>query len=129
MTSLSPGLQSTPFLEYSSLYKGADAKWDLSNCEKLLALKLFAGYNNQIPTNIILEAQEYYSPTIDSANHSPFSGLHYASLFRIVEIVVDLIEVEDCDINQEDCIANKPVWDVLAFSLDLDGGLTETACV
>ena len=40
-TTSSPDLQSTPFLEYSSLYWGTHAKRDLSDRAKQLALKLF----------------------------------------------------------------------------------------
>jgi len=105
----SPDLQNTPFLEYSSLYWGTHAKRDLSECGKLLALKLFDDCSNQIPTKILLEAQQYYSPTIDSAKLSLFGGLHYASFFGIVEIVVGFLEVGGCDINQEDCIGNTPL--------------------
>jgi len=109
--SSSPDLPSTPFLEYSSVYWGVHAKRGLSNRAELLvlALKLFDDYNNQIPTRILLEAQEYYSPTIDSTKLFLFRGLHYASFFGIVEIVVGLMEVEGCDINQEDCIGNTPL--------------------
>jgi len=105
----SPDLRSTPFLEYSSVYWGTHAKRDLSECGKLLALKLFDDCSNQIPTKILLEAQWYYSPTIDSAKLSLFGGLHYASFFGIVEIVVGFLEVESYDINQEDCIGNTPL--------------------
>jgi len=104
-----PDLRSAPFLEYSSVYWGAHAKRDLSNCAKILALKLFDDYNNQIPTKILLEAQKYYSPNIDSAKLHLFGGLHYASFFGIVEIVVGFLEAEGCDINREDCIGNTPL--------------------
>ena len=108
-TGLSPDLRGTPFLEYSSLYWGAHAKRDLSDCAKLLAMKLFDDRDNQIPIKILLEAQDYYSCAIDSAKMSRFGGLHYASVFGIVEIVVVLVEMEGCDINQEDCIGNTPL--------------------
>jgi len=89
--SASPDLCGTPFLEYSSVYWGVHAKRDLSDCAKSLATKLLNDRNNQIPIKILLEAQDYYSCTIDSATISLFSGLHYASIFRIVEIVVVLV--------------------------------------
>ena len=38
-------IQSTAFLEYSALYWGIHAKKDLSDCAKLLALKLFNDFN------------------------------------------------------------------------------------
>jgi len=50
-------LQNTPFLEYSSMYWGVHAKKDLSDCAKLLALRLFDNYNNHISSKILLEAQ------------------------------------------------------------------------
>ena len=103
-------LQSTPFLQYSSLYWGRHARRELSECAKLLALKLFDGYNNRISTRILLEAQDP-DADIDYENLSLFGGLHCASYFGIVEIVASLMEMEGCDINQEDCAGNTPlVW-------------------
>jgi len=106
----SPDLQSTPFLEYSSVYWGIHAKRDLSDCAKLLALKLFNS-SNRISTKILLEAQKENSYALDFNKLHLFSGLHCASLFGIVEIVTSLIEVEECDISQKDCVDNTPlVW-------------------
>ena len=102
-------LRDTPFLEYSSVYWGVHAKLDLSDCAKSLAMRLFDDHNNQIPIKILLEAQDYYSCTLDSAKISLFGGLHYASVFGIAEIVVVLVKMEGCDINQEDCIGNTPL--------------------
>src|SRR5205807_9279633 len=60
-TSPSPDLQYTPFLEYSSVYWGVHAKKDLSDCAKMLALKLFDDYsNNHISIKILLNAQGLY---------------------------------------------------------------------
>jgi len=53
-----PHLQDTPFLEYSSLYWGVHAKRDLSDCAKLLALKLFDDYSNHVSAKILLRAQK-----------------------------------------------------------------------
>jgi len=66
-TSSTPDLRSTPCLEYSSVHWGAHAKRDLSDCAKLLALKLLDDCNNKIPTKILLEAQAYYLHTIEPA--------------------------------------------------------------
>jgi len=110
----SPDLQGTPFLHYSSVYWGVHAKRGLSDCAKLLALKLFDDCNNHISIKTLLEAWIGYSFTIDLDKPRLFNGLHYASLFGIVEIVTGLIEVEGCDINQRDCIDNTPlVWAAL----------------
>ena len=103
-------LQSTPFLEYSSLYWGMHAKRELSDCAKLLTLKLF-DCSNHISTKLLLGSQELSDDGIDYDNLSLFGGLHCASLFGIVEIVAGLVEVEGCDINQVDCIGDTPlVW-------------------
>ena len=109
-TSISPNLQSTPFLEYSSVYWGMHARRELSDRAKLLALTLF-GCTNRISTKILLEAQEGNSYDLDCEKLHLFSGLHCASLFGIAEIVTDLLEVEGLDINQRDCVDNTPlVW-------------------
>jgi len=110
-TNPSPDLQSTPFLEYSSLYWGMHAKKGLSDCAKLLALKLFGDYNNHISTKILLKTQGWDFYNIDFNKISLFSGLHCASILGIDEIVADLVEVEGCGINQKDCVGNTPlVW-------------------
>ena len=107
----SPDLQGTPFLEYCSLYWGVHARKDLSDRAKLLASKPFDDYNNHISTRTLLKAQEGHSYTIDFDKPHLFSGLHCASLFGIAEIVIGLIELEGCDINQRDCVDNTPlVW-------------------
>ena len=106
--SSSPDLQSTPFLEYSSVYWGMHAKKDLSDDVKLLALKLFNDYVNHISTRILLKAQKGYPYATDLDKLHHFSGLHCASLFGIVEIVTKFIEMEGCDINERDCGGNTP---------------------
>ena len=108
-TSPSPDLQSTPFLEYSSLYWGVHAKRDLSDCAKSLALKLFDDCDNHIPTKLLLGAQRRYPTDVDLDKLSLFSGLHCASAFGIVDLVVDLVGAEGCDINKGDCTGNTPL--------------------
>ena len=113
-TSPAPDPEGTPFLEYSSLYWGVHAKRNLSDCAKLLALKLFDDYNSHISIRTFLEAQEGCSYTIDFNKPHLISGLHCSSLFGIIEIVTGLIRVEGCDINQRDCVDNTPlVWATL----------------
>jgi len=109
----SPDLQSTPFLKYSSLYWGMHAKRELSDCVKLLALKLFDDFQNHLSIGILLEAQESHSYFSGFERNEPylFSGLHCASLFGIDEIVAGLVEAEDYDVNQKDSSGNTPlVW-------------------
>ena len=107
-TSSSSSLQSTPFLIYSSLYWGMHAKRELSDCAKLLALKLFDDCSSNISTKILLKSRQFYIHHSFSDEHV-FSGLHCASLFGIDEIVAGLVEVEGCDINQIDCVYNTPL--------------------
>ena len=113
-TSPSPDLRDTPFLEYSSLYWGVHAKKELSDSAKSLALRLFDDYDNHISIKILLERHSPYLHKTDFSKLSLFCGLHYASIFGIVEIVASLIKVEGCDINQIDCTGNTPlVWAAL----------------
>ena len=113
-TSPSPDLQDTPFLEYSSLYWGTHARRDLSDCAKLLALRLFDDCSNHISTKILLKAQGLYSHFAGFDKPSLFSGLHYTSMLGIVEMVAILVELEGCDANQVDCVGNTPLmWAAL----------------
>jgi len=102
----SPGLQDTPFLEYSSLYWGVHARRDFSDCAKLLALRLFDNYNSHISTKILLKAQKMGVVHVNKL--SGFSGLHCAS-FGIIEIVASLVEMEGYDINQMDSTGSTPL--------------------
>jgi len=108
-TTPSPDLQTTPFLEYSSLYWGMHAKRNLPDSARMLALKLFGDYNNHISAKILLQAQSPYYYSVNFGKPSRFGGVHCASVFGIDEIVASLVEVEGCDINQYDCVFNTPL--------------------
>ena len=111
MASPSRDLQDTLFLEYSSVYWGAHAKRDLSDCAKRLALELFGGRSNHISAKLLLvtERSRLYFPSFGV--YSKSSGLHCASLHGIAEIVTSLVEAEGCDISQTDCTGNTPlIW-------------------
>ena len=82
-TTPAPNLQSTPFLEYSSLYWGVHAKMELSDCAKLLVRELFDNYNNHISAKILLKAQQLSSYDVDFNKLSLFNSLHCASIFGI----------------------------------------------
>ena len=104
-------LQSTPFLEYSSLYWGIHARKELSDYGRILAPKLFDGHKNHIAVKTLLEVQGRYVCGVHFDKLSLFSCLHCACIFGIDEMVASLSEVEGCDINQEDCVGNTPlVW-------------------
>ena len=110
-TSPAPHLQGTHFLEYCSVYWGVHARRDLSNCAKRLSLELFSDYTYHISIKTLLKAPglEIYSRTTDFNKPHVFSSLHCASLFGIVEVITDLIEVKGCDVNQRDCLSATPL--------------------
>ena len=108
-TQPSPNLRGIPFIEYSSLYWGMHAKRDLSGYAKQLALKLFEDYDNHISIKLLSATKESHSFCATPDKHPLPSGLHCASFFGIVELVVDLVEVEGCDINQTDYLGSTPL--------------------
>jgi len=107
-TGPSPNTQSTPFLSYCSVYWGVHAKRELSDYTKSLALELLKEYYGQVQTKSLLE-QEPDLYLRDFGTSSPFSGLHCASFFGIVEVVDSLIDMECYDINGGDFMGCTPL--------------------
>ena len=106
--SLSLDMGDTPFLSYCSVYWGVHAKRELSGCVKSLAVELLKENYGQIQTKLLLEqAPGLYLPRRDTC--SPFSGLHCASFFGIVEVVASLIEMECYDTNEGDFMGRTPL--------------------
>jgi len=97
-----------PFLEYCSVYWGVHAKRELSDYARSLALNLCREHYGHISTKFLLAHVERlccgYSRTF-----YPFSGLHCASFFGIVEVVSALIELGCYDINEEDFSGCTPL--------------------
>ena len=107
-TNASPNTQSIPFLEYCSGYWGIHAKRDPSDCTRSLALELLKGNYGEIPTrSLIGRVDPDYAKGWGS--YSPFSGLHCASFFGIVELVTALLEKGCYDINKEDFSGCTPL--------------------
>ena len=100
--------QSTPFLEYCSVYWGVHAKKYLSDCARSLALELLKENYGQVSTKSLL-AQAKHFQLWSFGTCYPFSGLHCASFFGIVEVVGALIEVGCYDINEEDFSGCTPL--------------------
>ena len=100
-TSPSPDAQSTPFLQYCSVYWGVHARRELSDSARSLALKLLGEDYGQISTKLLLTQAKNF-PYWDFNTLSPFSGLHCASFFGIAEVVAGLIEMECYDIDEGD---------------------------
>lgn len=104
-----PDLRYTSFLEYSSVYWGTHAKMQLSDSVKKLALKLLNRYDNHISAKLLLVHDEAWQTK--SRARSPFTGLHCACRFGIVELVTYLIEVEGCKVSKRDFTGRTPlIW-------------------
>ena len=89
-------LSERPFLRYCTLYWGAHAKMDHSDCARSLALELFRESSVHISAVCLLERE------IDQDRFSTirfFNGLHWASFLGIVEIVAALIQTGFYDLN------------------------------
>jgi len=96
----------TPFLKYCSIYWGVHAKRELSCNGILLALELLKEPYSQISTELLFEHE---CPAFEDDTYPPFSGLHCASFFGIIELVVALIEVGVSDINGESHLGCTPL--------------------
>ena len=100
---------SMPFLKYSSRYWGAHTNKDLSDHAKTLALKLLNQYEDHISA-ISLLGQVQDLIDIKGIAISPlFSALHCASFFGIIELVTILVNSEDCEVDQQDCVGSTPL--------------------
>lgn len=108
-TSELPDPVRTPFLRYSSVYWGAHAKRELSDCAKSLALKLFNDYGGHISVRLLLKHVLDPSDFNNIKGFPLFTGLHCASFFGIVEIVAALMKMEGYDADQVDCVGNTPL--------------------
>jgi len=100
-------LKGMPFLEYSSLHWGDHARVELSDHAKSLALKLLSRYDSHISSLLLFD--QIHGLSFHHLSHRLFPGLHCASYFGIDEIVAAFIEMEDCDINQEDHRGSTPL--------------------
>jgi len=94
--------QHLPFLEYSALYWGAHIKNQLTDVGKELALKLFSRYKCHISIRPLLENMPNGGPLHSIVGFRKFTGLHFASIFRLVEIANALIMMDCVDINGVD---------------------------
>ena len=100
--------QNTPFIEYCSVYWGTHAKKELSDCAQSLALRLLRGHYDQISTRFLLtQVKGRYLGHLST--WSPFSGLHCASFFGIIEVVASLIEEKCYNINEGDFLGCTPL--------------------
>ena len=103
--------QHTPFLHYSSLYWGAHLKREFTDCGKTLALKLFSHYERHISVKLFLEHTPGRSVLPSITEFYKFTGLHYASIFGLVEVLRALTKMDSVDINGMDETGATPlIW-------------------
>jgi len=100
-TDPSSDTQNAPFLQYCSVFWGVHAKRELSDYGRSLALELLKENYGPVSTRLLLaQAKSFYLRPFYTP--PPFSGLHCASFFGIVEVVAGLMEMGCCDINEAD---------------------------
>jgi len=109
-----PRVQSTqhlPFLEYSALYWGDHIKKQLTAVGGALALKLFSHYECHVSIRPLLESVLGGGSVSDIVGFRKFTGLHFASIFGLVEIVRVLTMMDGVDINGVDETSATPlIW-------------------
>src|SRR5205807_5061158 len=91
----------TAFLKYSALYWGIHMKKEASDLGTKLALDLFSDYERHISIKLLLRdtLDSYLYSLIYRAGFPKFTGLHYASIFGLVEVVRILTEMPGVDVN------------------------------
>ena len=108
--------QSTPFLEYSSLYWGVHARRETSKGVVSLALQLFSQIETHISTKLLLEdasrkSGRWYQDIPAEGPLIGFTGLHCVSIFGIAEIATSLMDQPNCDLNKRDILSITPlIW-------------------
>ena len=113
-------IQPSPFLEYSSLLWGTHMKKEPSDRGKTLALKLFSHYECHISIRLLLEYTLGQYRLRSIVNFYKFTGLHYASIFGLVEVARALTMMDGVDINGMDETGATPLlWAVRIFAMVL----------
>jgi len=102
-------IQHLPFLKYSALYWGDHIKNQLTDVGKALALKLFSRYEYHVSIRPLLESildRDFVSAIV---GFRKFTGLHFASIFGLVEIARVLTMMDGVDINGVDETSGTPL--------------------
>ena len=107
-TAPSASMRDTPFLEYCSVYWGVYVKMELLDCARSLTLELLKGHYGQVSTKLLLTQVKHFL-LWGLKTFFPFSELHCASFFGIVEVAAALIEAGYYDINGEDFYGCTPL--------------------
>jgi len=94
-----------PLLEYASLYWGTHMRVELSDRSRFLARDLLDQYDNHVSAILLSKSTGVWP----SYFLRPFSALHCISYLGIVEVVIDMIKIKRCDINERDSIGLTPL--------------------
>ena len=109
-TALYSLLAVAPFVCYASCFWGTHAKKELNERVKLLALKLLAGYDRHISSELLLihERDWWWHRSEQKGSNAleGFTGLHGAAYLGIVEITRALLEMREWDFNATDIEGN-----------------------
>ena len=110
--STDPDPQSTPFLEYSSLYWGTHMRMEFSDRAKTFALQLLGQFDSHISAKFLWESMSNkVLVNGDTPSRESFSALHCISYFGIVEVANSLIKMNRWDVNQRDGAGVTPlIW-------------------
>jgi len=111
---LSPVSATTPLLEYASLYWAEHARKEMTENVKILALRLFDKFDENISARLIL--LYYYYATEDLLIHFDFgkvpigfTGPHGAAFLGIVEIFAAVLKMKEWDLNARDFLSFTPL--------------------
>jgi len=102
-------IQHLPFLGYSAIYWGAHIKNQLTDVGKALALKLFSHYECHISIRPLLGYTLIRYHPLPVVGFRKFTGLHFASIFGLIEIAKAFAIMDGVDINGEDETGATPL--------------------
>ena len=99
----------TPLLEYASVYWGRHTRREVMENTKILALRLLDRFDEHISNNLLLlqynRDREEEGPYLHWARGpTGFTGLHGAAFLGIAEIIPAVLEIREWDINAYDCM-------------------------
>jgi len=108
-----PDLSSMPFLKYCSRHWGTHAKRELSDHAKSLAMGLLEQYENHVAALSLFEQILNLDDSLEANTRAPFTGLHCASFFGIVDVMTGLLGMDGCGANRGDFAGITPlIWAV-----------------
>ena len=110
----SPTLRSVPrtapFVQYASCYWGTHARLETTESVKTLALSLLDGYDKHISSKVLLLSMGAEEQPLDKYDTPRgFTGLHGASYFGCVDIIVALLEANKGDVRETDIRGNVAI--------------------